>query len=424
MDIYIVNNPPERVQPVVQPVAQSTSVKNIATSSFVNFEKNNLISEVPFFSRETINATQMFLNNDDDSILHVFDTTGDGSCGIHALLGTYNEELNAFHLKNVTKKRISISNSLKRAFQANNIPKYFEKAMIDYIKYPLRAPNQILDVLNQPEVIESACLIQELLHNRETTDLANICARELINNPLIQEAYLKHLRDRSSYLSSDELGAIAIASGKNLRVYQGDKNVSAAGEADYYHAGNNCETIEIYLDEAQHFERACKKSINENLPELPQNISRPVIKQDVAGAKGSTATKLANPSNPKTSKTALKVETVKQIVSPQIVAPKTSVLTTGPKAPVYARPPKRATPAVVTKAKPKPANPAVVTKAKPKPATPAVASRATPNSKKHNSTTSEQSDYDLAFRLQVEEFNNFRLRQEMLNSMVYDLMFR
>lgn len=284
------NMPSVRVKPAAKTPVSSEDVKIIAKTNLTNSVQQNssLSPELSFFASAIPSSTEMYLYNEDDSILHTFKTKGDGSCGIHALLGSYRSK--SFSLENVRKKRIEISNFLKDAFKIGTIPEYFEKAMIDYVKYPNQAPSEIKKILKQKKIAESSHLIQELMYNRETTEVADECARELIRNLSVQEAYLKHLRNKSSYLSSDEVGAIALLSEKNLRVYQGDKKAYSAGESNYYHAGDNCEIVEIYLDEARHFERACKIGVNNNVVEVPQQNSEEVIIPEIAKPKVVTPT--------------------------------------------------------------------------------------------------------------------------------------
>ena len=97
MNINKVNSreiPSSIIPAAVQTSVQTSNMKNIAKGRFLNFEESNSnpSSDLSFIACQIPNATQMFLPAEDDFILHTFNTTGDGSCGIHAVFGKYSKQ--------------------------------------------------------------------------------------------------------------------------------------------------------------------------------------------------------------------------------------------------------------------------------------------------------------------------------------------
>lgn len=243
---------------------------NLPDNIKANLKKNFEIQLSPLLDSRT-DKNQALSNGDQ---LNVYNTKGDGSCGLHALLGTPNQqgtygcnakserELFCTWIADREKKNNRhecIDNVLEDYFLRFDIaPALFKTAKVKniYAKHQemladLDKEISKLDVLEKEK--RSAFLKQK---DKVVSDFTK-------DNTVIQ-AYLKNLRQVGTYLLQDELIAAAACFNRTLYLYQpgwGDDSKKVT-ETLAYKGSPSAPIIHIWYNGRNHYERADKVPVD------------------------------------------------------------------------------------------------------------------------------------------------------------------
>lgn len=218
------------------------------------FIDNNSPFQIHDFSKieDTLDFVVFDQNHQKKGRLTSLNTTGDGSCGFHAVFGEFNDQLQAIHVEDVYFLRLQFSEYLREKFINGDIPDLIKEALKNYFEEPSDSAPQLQNVLFKREVYELLLKFQN--HNfYDEIDSANEVLNELLQRSDIREAYLTDMMG-AHHVYPEELAEAANFAGKTLHLYQNIQG-EVHGPKIYPSEIIGGETLEV-LANGKHFEKA------------------------------------------------------------------------------------------------------------------------------------------------------------------------
>lgn len=189
-------------------------------------------------------------------IITTFKTEGDGSCGLHALLGTIDK--NGTYRCDAKAARQYFCDWLEQCRQDDQLPDAITTVLTDYFSYPdgPETPSAFIDAVRE-----------KLDHYKDnyqalTKEQKDERKYAFIHDPEVFAAYLDHIRPIGRWLLQDELEAAAYCFNKRVILHQAlifaDTEI---GSTEFNPMG--AETVHIWYDGATHYERAAEQLVND-----------------------------------------------------------------------------------------------------------------------------------------------------------------
>lgn len=223
--------------------------------SFSEDEKNVLIGKVSkqlLFRFKALGMCNETLHLTNNVKLTVFSTVGDGSCGLHALLGV---EKNGVFKTDAVQKREQFCKWLEKKFQNHKLPSSIVTVLQDYFLYFDLAPTgfkKYAEPLFHRYYNGYTSLSKEEQDNRK---------RDFVNDKEVFAIYLENLKKTSVYLLQDELAAAAKCFKIQVILYQpGWFNEHQKITFDTLN-DEGIEVVHIWYNGVNHYERAFASAI-------------------------------------------------------------------------------------------------------------------------------------------------------------------
>lgn len=200
------------------------------------------------FSKELSGST-LPLPNNREVVLHP--TVGDGTCGLHALIGVDTE---GRYWTDPHKARKQFCDWIRQQRQAKNLPRQIVNVLQEYFhKFPL-APSGFRR--RAEERFEHHHLNYRSLTLREAENRV----QAFIDDDAVFNAYLENLADTGVYLLQDELAAAGKCFDKQIILYQPDWGTDGAGKTKFYPiTKSGAETVHIWYNGFNHYQRATER---------------------------------------------------------------------------------------------------------------------------------------------------------------------
>lgn len=184
----------------------------------------------------------------DEKLLKVYETSSDGSCAFHALLGQPN--LDNIYTCDARKNREIFCAWLNKHFFANTLPVAIKTTLEDYFLNFTIAPsffkNAVRDSYNK--YYNGYLSISKEEQDKRVEDF--------IRDPHVFKSYIDHLKKIDTYISQDELFALAECFNIELTLYQPDwSNKDKYGQISQNVKDSKSEKVHI-LYKNNHFARA------------------------------------------------------------------------------------------------------------------------------------------------------------------------
>lgn len=217
--------------------ALAESVPIYQESSLASFEAVNpprVVDQPPV-------KNTFFIEGEEHSMLNVFETEGDGSCGLHALCGVYDLGSGKIRHPNIAQLRQDYANEIANRFNDRNLPVGIQEELKQWVLYN-EVPNDVLVALENDMLFEGQYSVKFLEFSSRASDIDRIVddnERQRAVENLMDEVYSSdemlallhgHLSEVTGYLSPNELSAAAEWQNKTieLHILQSEGKVSRA----------------------------------------------------------------------------------------------------------------------------------------------------------------------------------------------------
>lgn len=183
-----------------------------------------------------------------------FKTAGNGSCGLHALIGEYDEKEKCFVCPDVNEMREFFALWLENHIEENYLPEGHQN---EFKKDFLSTDTMPSTLSSNPKVKDFIARCDETMElpEEERFIATDLLLEEFMKDPEVNKAYLSHIKDSGSHLSPEEMHSAAIWQEKELHLYteSGDDNLRVP---TIYNKGAGINgTVRVVLAK-NHYERA------------------------------------------------------------------------------------------------------------------------------------------------------------------------
>lgn len=198
----------------------------------------------------------------------VHPTVGDGSCGIHALVGS--PDKSKVYRSNATEKRFEFCLWLRACFEAKALPNHIEDVLRDFFLVPAATPKEIsaklgTELATFASLKETFASLPEEERNVKQERILHdlIYPPKVFDIPNVFTAYYDYLQKESTYLLQEELVAAAQYFDVNLIIVQPEPGMASTElKRTYVNAQDPREPIYIYYNGHNHFARAFVEAPN------------------------------------------------------------------------------------------------------------------------------------------------------------------
>ena len=206
----------------------------------------SLIDQIKY--NDHVSDTKNQMTTTTGKTLHIFETKGDGSCGLHALLGA--KDASGVYVCDAKANRMNFSQWLQKKHEEKALPIGIQIVLADYFRNFDKAPKDFR------KAIENMHKQYHKNYDSLSNTEKDTKTEEFISNKKVMQAYCNSLEKTGNYLLQEELLASAEYFRKTILLYQpGWGTESGKLTCNELPAGSQ-NVVTIFYNGVNHYERA------------------------------------------------------------------------------------------------------------------------------------------------------------------------